>query len=85
MDYYSDYFEIDRFYTSTSKAIIKILQAHFIRHGIPDEVITDNHPNLVSDEFSQFAAEWTFDHISISPGHSSSNGKVESAVAIAKL
>ena len=84
VDYFSDYFEIDRLYSTTSKSIIKKLQAQFARHGIPEEVITDNNPNLVSDEFSKFATEWKFDHISISPGHSRSNGKVESAVAIVK-
>ena len=47
-------------------------------------MITDNNPNLVSDEFSKFASEWKFDQISISPGHSRSNGKVESAMAIVK-
>ena len=84
LHYFSDYFEIDRLYFTTSKSIIKKLQAQFVRHGIPEEVITDNNPNLVSDEFSKFATEWKFDHISISPGHSCSNGKVESAVAIVK-
>ena len=83
--YFSDYFEIDRLYPTTSKSIIKKLQAQFARYGIQEEVITDNNPNLVSDEFSKFASEWRFDHISISPGHSCSNGKVESAVAIVKL
>ena len=83
VDYYSDFFEVDRLYSTTSKAIIKKLRAQFARHGIPDEVITDN-PNLVSDEFSKFASDWKFHHISISPGHSRSNGKVESAVTIVK-
>ena len=84
VDYYSDFFEVDRLHSTTSKSIIKKLQAQFARHGIPEEVITDNNPNLVSDEFSKFASEWKFNHISISPGHSRSNGKVESAVSIIK-
>ena len=84
VDYFSDYFEINRFYSTTSKSIIKKLQAQFARHGISEEVIKDNNPNLVNDELSKFASEWKFDHISISPGHSCSNGKVESAAAIVK-
>ena len=39
VDHYSDYFEIDRLYSSTTRTIIKMLQAHFARHGVPDEVL----------------------------------------------
>ena len=84
VDYYSDYFEIDQLHSSTTHSIVRALQAHFARLGVPDEVITDNNANLVSDEFSRFAVEWTFDHITSSCYHSISNGKCESAVKIAK-
>lgn len=84
VDYYSDYFEIDRLRPSTTKEIIKALKPHFARHGVPDEVISDNAPNLVSDEFARFADKWEFRHITSSPYHSQSNGKAESAVKIAK-
>ena len=54
VDYYSDYFEIDRLHVTTSCGIIKALKKHFARFGIPEEIITDNGPNFVSQEFATF-------------------------------
>ena len=63
---------------------IKKLKLHFARWGIPNEVVTDNGPQFVSDEFARFAKEWNFRHITSSPYHSQSNGKAESAIKIVK-
>ena len=84
VDCYSDYFEIDRLYCTTTSAIVKILKNHFARHGIPDKVMTDNGPNFVSDKFVKFADSWNFLHTSSSSYYSRSNGKAETAVKIAK-
>ena len=62
VDNSSDYFEMDHLYCTSTSAIVKNLKNHFARHGIPDEVMTDNGPNLVSDEFSKFAKSWNFLH-----------------------
>ena len=67
VDYYSDCFEIDRLYCTTTIAIVKNLKNHLARHGIPDEVMTDNGPNLVSNEFAKFAESWNFLHTTSSP------------------
>ena len=83
VDYYSDYFEIDRLYCTTSSAIVENLKNHFVRHGIEDEVMTDNGPNLVSDEFAKFAESWNFLHTTSSPYYSRCNGKAGAAVKIA--
>ena len=45
---------------------------------------SDEGPQFVSKEFSDFSREWGFTHMVSSPYHSSSNGKAESAVKIAK-
>ena len=60
------------------------LKAHFERHGIPEQLITDNGPQFVSRDFLKFSKEWDFDHRTSSPSHSQSNGKAESAVKGAK-
>ena len=55
-----------------------------MRHGIPDDVMADNGPNLVSDEFAKFAESWDFLHAISSPYYSRSNGKAKAAIKIAK-
>ena len=72
VDYYSDYFEIDQLYCTTTSANVKNLKSHFTRHGIPDKVMTDNGPNLVSDEFAKFAESWNFPHTTCSSYYSCS-------------
>lgn len=84
VDYYSDYFEIDKLHDTTSSSIIECLKIQFSRHGIPDTVVSDNGAQLVSSEFHDFAQDWEFEHVTSSPYHSQSNGKAESAVKIAK-
>ncbi len=84
VDYYSDYFEIDRLYSTTSKAIINALEKHLARHGTVEVLISDNCPNLVSNEFAEFCLTWEIEHVTISPYHSQSNGKAEATVKIAK-
>ena len=84
VDYYSDYFEIDRLHVTTSSGNIKALKKHFAKFGIPEEIITDNGPNFVSQEFATFKNNWDIRHITSSPYHSQGNRKAESAVKITK-
>ena len=84
VDFYSDFWEVDRLYSTTTDAVVKKLKRHFSRYGRPDAVVTDNGPQLVSDEFQKFSTDWEFAHITSSPYHSPSNGKAESAVKIVK-
>uniref|UniRef100_A0A146L0H7 RNA-directed DNA polymerase n=2 Tax=Lygus hesperus TaxID=30085 RepID=A0A146L0H7_LYGHE len=84
VDAYSDYFEVEHLPNITTKTIIKFCKQQFARHGIPQVLITDNAPQLISGEFREFAQEWEFLHSTSSPHHSRGNGKAESAVKIAK-
>ena len=61
--------------------MIKKLKAHFSRHGIPEQLITDNGPQFVSRDFVKFAKEWEFGHFTNSQRHSQANDKAESALA----
>ena len=84
VDYYSDYFEVQKMSKTTSTAVIDFCKACFARHGIPHILISDNGPQLVSQEFKAFATDWDFVHKTSSPYHSQANGKAEAAVKIAK-
>ena len=57
VDYYSDFVEVQEVADTTSPTIIKFLKEQFSRHGIPDVIVSDNGPQLVSQEFRRFAEE----------------------------
>ena len=61
-----------------------IFKEQFSRCGIPDTLVTDNGPQFTSHEFHQFSRDWAFLHVSSFPHHHKANGKVESAVKVAK-
>ena len=83
-DYYSNFIEVTRMTTTTSRSIIKALKEVFARYGIPDIMVSDNGPQFSSAEFTVFAKTWNFDHKTSSPHHHQSNGKAENAVRTVK-
>lgn len=84
VDYFSDFFEVIRLYSTTSETVIKKLKGHFARYGIPDEVISDNGSQFTAEDFRVFTQAYGFKHTCTSPHHPQSNGKAESAVKQAK-
>ena len=85
VDHYSDHIELDSLSGNTSaNTVIKAMKRQFARHGIPDELVTDNGPQFESHEYSRFAREYGFTIVKSSPYYSRGNGKAESAVKIAK-
>ncbi|KAL9970142.1 hypothetical protein ACROYT_G022469 [Oculina patagonica] len=84
VDFYSDFWEVDTLPNMTSETVIERSKALFSRYGVPEAVIGDNGGQFASEQFTNFARDWEFEHITTSPYHSQSNGKVESAVKIAK-
>lgn len=84
VDYMSNFIEVDRLYSTTTSAVRAKLSAHFARHGVPDVVVSDNGPQFSSQEFTDFAQAWNFQHKTSSPHHPTSNGMAESAVKTLK-
>ena len=84
VDYYSDFFEVDRIDNKTSTEVIYKMKAHFARHGIPERLVTDNGPCYSSQDFERFSKSWGFEHVTSSPLYPQSNGKAENAVKQAK-
>ena len=84
IDYYSNFWEVDRLPNTKASTTILKLKSHFARYGIPDQVMSDNGPQFTSDEFANFARTWDFEHLTSSPGNSKANGKAESGVKTVK-
>ena len=84
VDYFSDFFEVDRLEKKTSAEVILKLRAHFARYGIPEEFVSDNAGQFDSREFEKFVEDWGFEHNPSSPLYAQSNGKAENAVKQAK-
>ena len=61
-----------------------MLKEQFSRHGIPDTVVSDNGPQLSSQELHEFSLTWEFNHVISSPHHPKSNGKAESSIKAVK-
>ena len=57
--------------------IIKCLEKHFTRHGIPETLRTDNGSNLVSHEMEEFLDELGIKHKRTIPLLLRANGEVE--------
>ena len=83
IDYYSKYIEISLIKDKTAPTVITHMKSIFARHGIPEELISDNMP-YNSLEFRNFAKEWQFKHTTSSPTYPQSNGLSERAVQTVK-
>ena len=80
-DYFSQYPEVIQLTSTTSGSIITVLKAIFSRHGIPEELVSDNGPRYASQEFSEFAKHYGFKHITSSPHFPQSNGHAERSIS----
>nr|XP_050031134.1 uncharacterized protein K02A2.6-like [Dermacentor andersoni] len=86
-DYFSRYPELVALNNLTSAAVINHCKSIFARHGIPEVVVSDNGPQFsraFGAEFSKFASDYNFQHVTSSPHYHQSNGMAESAVKIIK-
>jgi hypothetical protein len=82
-DYYSKYPEIAHLERKTASCVILHLKSIMARHGIPEELCTDNVP-FNSAEFLRFAKDWNFTLTTSSPTYPQSNGKAEKTVQTVK-
>lgn len=84
VDSFSTFPEIIKLNATTSKRIIIGLKSIFVRHGVLDELFSDNGRQLASQEMADFSAEWGFKHTTSSPTFPQSNEQVERAVQTIK-
>ena len=68
----------------TAETMICELRQLFSCYGLPEQVVSDNGPQFMSEEFNAFLKSNGVKHIHCSPYHPSSNGAVERFVQIFK-
>ena len=66
VDYYSRYPEVGELRDAKARTVISKTKSIFNKHGIPDEVISDNGPQYSSHEYKEFASDYDFTHTTIS-------------------
>ena len=84
MDFYSRFIEISKLSGITADDVIGLLKSIFARHGIPNEVVSDNGPQYSSQRFADFSKEYNFVHTTSSPHYPQANGEAERAVRTIK-
>jgi hypothetical protein len=84
VDAHSKWMEVHVTSSATSAATIRLLRRSFSIHGLPDIVVSDNRPNLVSAEMTEFLNSNGIEHIRTAPYHPASNGLAERAVQTLK-
>ena len=77
VDAHSKWPEVIEMTSTTAQKAITELRRIFAAYGLPEQVVTDNGPQFVADEFATFMKMNGIKHIRCAPYHPSSNGAVE--------
>lgn len=80
IDAHSKWIDVVQMNKITSAATIKVLTNTFASWGIPEQIVSDNGPAFISQEFEMFMTLHGIKHIKSSPNHPASNGEAEQCV-----
>lgn len=80
VDAYSKWPEVIMMKSTTATNTVEVLRTVFARNGIPCQIVSDNGPQFVSEEFKNFAAVNGIRHTTSAPYHPSTNGLAERLV-----
>ena len=70
--------------STTASRTIDELRKPFSSYGLPEQIVTDNGPQFVSEEFATFGKLNGIKQVKSAPYHPSTNGAVERLVQIFK-
>ena len=76
-DAHSKWPEVVPMNSMTAEKIVDFLQTIFVRHGLPDQLVSDDGPQFVSYGFCDFLQANSVQNIRSAPYHPSTNGFVE--------
>ena len=77
VEYYSRFIKIVKLDKTAAEAVIQHCKNIFSRHGIPEEVVTNNGSQFDSNAFHKSSKEYPFHHSTSSPYYPRSNGQAE--------
>ena len=77
VDAHSKWPEIHIMKETMAAKTIEVLRKIFAAFGLPEQLVTDNGPQFVSDDFARFAKTNGIKHIRCAPYHPASNGLAE--------
>ena len=80
VDAHSKWPEVIPVSSTTSSSTIEVLRDLFARFGIPEQIVSDNGAQFVSEEFQAFVKSNGIRHITSAPYHPATNGLAETAV-----
>ena len=84
VDSHSKWVEVEIMSNTVSGTTIEKLRDMFARFGLPKQLVSDNGPQFVSHEFSEFMRKNGVKHIRVTLYHPRSNGQAERFVRIFK-
>lgn len=84
VDAHSKWPEVAVMKSTSSERTIEELRSIFSRFGLPQQLVSDNGPQLVSEEFKKFMEENGIQHIKSAPYHPATNGLAERFVQTMK-
>ena len=77
VDAHSKWPEVIEMSSTTSTKTINKLRCSFTNYGLPEQLVTDNGPQFVSQEFLSFMKLNGIKHIKTSPYYLASNGAIK--------
>lgn len=84
VDSHSKWIEVKHMTSTTADETIDESWLIFAVHGLPEELVSDNGPQFVSHEFSEFMRKKGIKHTLVPPYHPPSNGAAERSVRVSK-
>ena len=85
VDAHSKWPEVYPMASTTATKTVEVLRQIFAAYGVPEQLVSDNGPQFISDEFSTFMQCNGVRHIRSAPYHPASNGLAERFVQSIKI
>lgn len=85
VDAHSKWPEVHVMKETTAAKTTDVLRTVFSSFGLPKQLVTDNGPRFVSEDFAMFTKSNGIEHIRCVPYHSASNGLAERFVQLLKM